>query len=91
MNQDPLFPCTIPIVLPDLGTGGTPVRFVLWLVAEQAHVIPGERIAEVLAEGTLFQIDAEVEGDVLQLSAQPGLLYQPGETLGLITPTSSQT
>ena len=51
-----------PIMLPDLGVGDAPIQLVQWLVEVGAEVIEGERVAEVLADGVLFHVEAPASG-----------------------------
>jgi len=91
MNQDPFPPRTIDVLLPDLESGDDPVRFVTWLVAEGARVIPGERIAELLTQGIVWQLEATASGILTQLSAQPGRVVSSGELLARITVQDDST
>ncbi len=84
MNQD-AFPSGLsPIVVPDLGTAAEPIRFVTGLVLPGARVIPGERIAELLAEGIVFQLDAEIEGKFENWTLVPGSNVRTGDVIGYI-------
>ncbi|SFJ65197.1 hypothetical protein [Planctomicrobium piriforme] len=82
MNQDTFRDGFAAVAAPDLGGEGQPIRFITWLVPAPARVIPGERIAELLVQGTLFQLDADAEGVLEEQLVQPGQTVVPGETLG---------
>jgi len=84
MNQDPIFSPRFPVLIPDLGTGTDPIRFLIGLVHPGASVIPGERIAELLVQGTVFQLDADREGVLDEWTRFPGEQILPGEIIAYI-------
>ncbi len=89
MKQDPFAAGRIQVVIPDLGTDGRPIRLVNWLVPTGASVIPGERLAELLAEGTVFQLEAPAEGRLSRRRAASGKLLAPGDVIATIAPVST--
>lgn len=84
MRQDP-FPPTHAVTVPDLGVDGAPIRLVTWLVPLDARVIPGERLAEIEADGAVFQLDAPLNGVLTELRAAPDEIVTVGQTLAVIT------
>jgi len=84
MTQAPFSSHLFDIVAPELGEGCETVQFVMWLVPVGTQVIPGERIAEILTQGILLQLEVDVEGVLVQQLIQPGMSIQPGKILGVI-------
>ena len=89
MRQDP-FPSRSlqDVLVPDLGAGDEPIRFVTWLVPG-ASVIPGERIAELLTAGSVFHLEAAAEGVLVDRRAQPGDSVASGAVIARIELTES--
>jgi pyruvate/2-oxoglutarate dehydrogenase complex dihydrolipoamide acyltransferase (E2) component len=50
----------VPLVAPDLGIAGVVVS--LWLVAEGAEVLEGDRVVELVAGGVTVDLGAPVTG-----------------------------
>ena len=50
----------VPLVVPDLGVAGAALS--LWLVAEGAEVIEGDRVVELVAGGVTVDLGAPVSG-----------------------------
>ncbi len=73
-----------PIVLPDLGASGQPIRLAQWLIESGDGVIEGDRVAEVLVGGMLFHVSAPADGVVTRLIDTEGALLTPATTLGFI-------
>jgi len=84
MKQDTFSERHVDIVVPDLGVGPAPLRFILWLVPVGAEVIPGERIAEIGTPGIVFQLDAEHQGTLVQNFVRTDDPLQPGQVLGVL-------
>ena len=64
--------------------GDAPVRLVQWLVDVGAEVIEGERVAEVLADGVLFNVAAPVSGILTTIQASRGTKLRAADVLGQI-------
>lgn len=88
MKQDTFSAREIDIVLPDLGPGSEPIRFVMWLVPVGANVIPGERLAELCTQGIVFHLEAEHEGLLQKQLVRLDALLHPGDVLGTLRLTS---
>lgn len=86
----PSEPAIVSVIVPDLGVAGRPVRFVGWLVPHRAHLIPGERIAELVVEGMDFHLEADVEGMLIERTAAPGDILNAGVVIGRIQATESE-
>jgi len=84
MTQAPFSSHLFDIVVPELGAGCDSIQFVMWLVPIGTQVIPGERIAEILTQGILLQLEADVAGVLTSQLIQPGMPIRPGEILGVI-------
>ena len=89
MKQDPFPASAIPVAVPELGAEDAPIQFVTWLVPRRANLIVGERIAELLTAGAVFQLESPAEGRLIRQSAEPGQTVAPGEVLGAIRPPRS--
>lgn len=86
MKQDAFKSDDIPVQVPDLGAGETPLGFVTWLVPRNARVIPGERIAELLAQGIVFLLESPAEGRLVRQIARAGEAVHCGDVIALIRP-----
>jgi len=84
MKQDTFSHHEIDIVVPELGPGSEPVRFVMWLVAPGARVIPGERLAEICTHGVVFHLEAEHEGVLQKQLVYPDTTIHAGDILGTL-------
>lgn len=73
-----------PIELPHLGVGDAPIQLVQWLVAVGAEVIEGERVAEVLADGVLFHVEAPASGLLTSILVSGGAQLSSDVVLGYI-------
>ncbi|WP_437203982.1 biotin/lipoyl-containing protein [Planctomicrobium sp. SH664] len=86
MDQDPFPNSPVDVTLPEVGAGAEPIRFVTWLVPEGARVIPGERIAELVTQGIVWQLDASTYGRIGKFQVHPGRIVQAGDVLAQIEP-----
>lgn len=82
---------TIPIVVPDIGAGEDPIRFVQWLVDDGDTVLAGDRVAEVIAAAVLFHVSSPAEGTLLRGDVQTGAILRVGTTLGVIAANGEET
>lgn len=60
----------IPIIVPELGS--TNITFSLWHAAAGDRVTVGDRVAELLTPGVLFDVPAPATGALVERIAQPG-------------------
>ena len=51
-----------PLVVPECGVVGVPLRVSLWLVPEGADVIEGDRVVELLVGGAIIDLESPVSG-----------------------------
>jgi len=54
----------VPLVAPELGIAGVAVS--LWLVAEGAEVVEGDRVVELVAGGVTVDLGAPVSGRLVR-------------------------
>ena len=63
------------LTVPELGIGDVPLMLSLWLVPAGAHVMAGDRVAELAAGGVTIDLEAPVSGRlVAQLADEDELL-----------------
>ncbi len=74
------------IKVPTLGAGHAPLLLVQWLVDLHAHVLAGDRIAEVLTAGVVFQVPAPRAGTLTAVEKGMRTTVYEGETIGWIAP-----
>ena len=72
----------VPITVPDLGSPR--VTFGLWHVRVGDRVTAGDRVAEVLIPGAVFDVPAPVSGTLAERAVQPGTLLTVGQVIGEI-------
>ena len=60
----------VPITVPDLGSPRA--AFCLWHVQVGDRVTEGDRVAEVLIPGAVFDVAAPVSGTLMERTVQPG-------------------
>lgn len=84
MKQDPFPENLFDLETPDPGAGDAPILFGIWLVPVGAAVIAGERIAELICQGSVLTISAPVEGTFVEQITSPGSRVSPGDILGRI-------
>ena len=68
--------------MPDLGAAR--VTFGLWHVRVGDRVTAGDRVAEVLIPGAVFDVPAPVSGTLAERTAHPGDPLTPGQVIGEI-------
>ena len=71
-----------PVLLPDLGAA--PVVLSLWFAGVGDTVFEGERLVEVLVAGATFDVSAPVSGKLVERTAFPRDVLQPGQVLGVL-------
>lgn len=72
----------VTIAVPDLGAAR--VTFGLWHVRVGDRVTAGDRVAEVLLPGAVFDVPAPASGTLAERTAQPGTLLTVGQVIGEI-------
>jgi len=72
----------VPIPAPELGSDRA--RFSLWHVRVGDCVTEGDRVAELLIPGAIFDVAAPVSGMLVDRTAQPGDAVVAGQVLGSI-------
>jgi pyruvate/2-oxoglutarate dehydrogenase complex dihydrolipoamide acyltransferase (E2) component len=72
----------VAIVVPELGSDRA--TFSLWHVRPGDHVTAGDRVAEVLIPGAIYDVGAPASGVLVERTAQPGDPLAPGQTIGEI-------
>lgn len=75
-------PRTVPITLPDLGSGRTTLS--LWYVRPGDRVFEGDRVAEVLIPGATFDVPSPTTGKLTDRAALPTDPVTTGQVLGWI-------
>lgn len=77
-------PSRVAIRVPDLGTGAHALQLVQWLVDPGSPLMAGDRVAEVLATGILFQLPAPVSGTILRIEKPDRSEVRVGDIIGWI-------
>lgn len=72
----------VPITAPELGSDR--VVFSLWQVRVGERVMEGDRVAELLIPGAIFDVPAPVSGTLVERAAQPGDAIVTGQVLGTV-------
>ena len=73
---------SVPITVPELGSPRA--AFSLWHVRIGDRVTEGDRVAEVLIPGAVFDISAPTSGVLTERTTQPGDAIRPGQVIGLV-------
>jgi pyruvate/2-oxoglutarate dehydrogenase complex dihydrolipoamide acyltransferase (E2) component len=79
-------PQLVPIAVPEVRAGRDPLLLVQWLVDPQTHVLAGDRIAEILTAGIVFQVPAPVAGVLSRIQVGMRTQVSVGDILGWIDP-----
>jgi pyruvate/2-oxoglutarate dehydrogenase complex dihydrolipoamide acyltransferase (E2) component len=72
----------VPITVPDLGADRA--TFSLWHVRVGDRVTEGDRVAEVLIPGAVFDVPAPASGTLTERAVRPNDPLTPGQILGAI-------
>lgn len=75
-----------PIVVPELGAEGAPIRISTWLVDPGQAVLEGDRVVELLLPGMTFDVAAPAAGVLARVEKVEQTLVAPGDVLGWIEP-----
>lgn len=79
----------VPVILPDLGASGSPLRISNWFVEPGDDVLAGDAILEVLLPGVTCDIPAPVSGRIDRIAKDVEATVQTGDTLAWIVPVDS--
>lgn len=72
----------VPITVPELGSGRA--TFSLWHVRVGDRVTEGDRVAEVLIPGAVFDVPAPASGILTERAVLPSDALTAGQTIGVI-------
>ena len=81
-NQDTV----VPIIVPDLGLGETPVILSLWLVPQGSNVLEGDRVVELATNPATVDLLAPVAGQCVRQFVDEDTLVFPGMVIAEILP-----
>ena len=81
-NQDTV----VPIIVPDLGLGETPVVLSLWLVPQGSNVLEGDRVVELATNPATVDLLAPVAGQCVRQFVDEDTLVFPGMVIAEILP-----
>lgn len=84
MSSRPAEPRRAAIRVPDLDSGPQPLLLVQWLVDPGTEVLEGDRVAEVLVSGILFQVASPVAGRLARFEKGQRATVMSGEVIGWI-------
>jgi pyruvate/2-oxoglutarate dehydrogenase complex dihydrolipoamide acyltransferase (E2) component len=76
----------VPIVVPDLGLGETPVTLSLWLVPQGSNVLEGDRVVELAANPATVDLLAPVAGQCVRQFVDEDTIVFPGMVIAEILP-----
>jgi pyruvate/2-oxoglutarate dehydrogenase complex dihydrolipoamide acyltransferase (E2) component len=76
----------VPIVVPDLGLGETPVTLSLWLVPQGSNVLEGDRVVELATNPATVDLLAPVAGQCVRQFVDEDTLVFPGMVIAEILP-----
>jgi pyruvate/2-oxoglutarate dehydrogenase complex dihydrolipoamide acyltransferase (E2) component len=79
------------IVVPDVQSGGLPIRFVQWLVEPETYIHAGDRVAELLVSGVLFHVESPADGTFVEPGQSTRAEVSVGEVLGWVDVDSPDT
>ncbi len=81
---------TVPIVVPDLGLGETPVFLSLWLVPQGSNVLEGDRVVELATNPATVDLLAPVAGECVHQFVDEDTVVFPGMVIAEILPEDVQ-
>ena len=76
----------VPIVVPDLGLGETPVTLSLWLVPHGSNVLEGDRVVELATNPATVDLLAPVAGQCVRQFVDEDTIVFPGMVIAEILP-----
>lgn len=77
-------PSQHPILVPALGNGELPIRMGCWLADVGDDVSEGQRLAELILPGTVFEVTAPADGRLTDIERANGTAVECGTVLGMI-------
>ena len=83
-SHNPVTP--VPIVVPDLGLGETPVVLSLWLVPQGSNVLEGDRVVELATNPATVDLLAPVAGECVNQFVDEDTIVFPGMVIAEILP-----
>ena len=69
------------LVVPDFRLGDLPLTLSLWLVPSGAHVLAGDRVAELVAGGVTIDLESPVTGRLVATLADEDAPLTAGATI----------
>ena len=76
----------VPIIVPDLGLGETPVILSLWLVPQGSNVLEGDRVVELVTNPATVDLLAPVAGQCVRQFVDEDTIVFPGMVIAEILP-----
>ena len=76
----------VPIIVPDLGLGETPVILSLWLVPQGSNVLQGDRVVELATNPATVDLLAPVAGQCVRQFVDEDTIVFPGMVIAEILP-----
>ena len=76
----------VPIIVPDLGLGETPVILSLWLVPQGSNVLEGDRVVELATNPATVDLLAPVAGQCVRQFVDENTIVFPGMVIAEILP-----
>jgi len=80
----------VPIVVPDLGLGETPLVLSLWLVPQGSNVLEGDRIVELATNPATVDLLAPITGECVHQFVDEDTIVFPGMVVAEILPEDVQ-
>ena len=80
----------VPIIVPDLGLGETPVILSLWLVPQGSNVLEGDRVVELATNPATVDLLAPVAGECVRQFVDEDTIVFPGMVVAEILPEDVQ-
>jgi pyruvate/2-oxoglutarate dehydrogenase complex dihydrolipoamide acyltransferase (E2) component len=84
-------PPEVPIVVPELGNGDLAVRLGCWLVDVGDEITQGDRLAELVLPGTVFELTATASGRLTRIERANGAAVECGTVLGMFIPDRQES
>ena len=78
------------LVVPDLGMPGAALTLSLWLVAEGAEVLEGDRVAELLCGAATIDLEAPVTGRLVRHLVDEDAAVVPGTAIAAFEASAEQ-
>jgi pyruvate/2-oxoglutarate dehydrogenase complex dihydrolipoamide acyltransferase (E2) component len=75
------------LTVPEFGIRDVPLTLSLWLVPKGAHVVAGDRVAELAAGGVTIDLEAPVTGRLMRVLVDEDDAVAPGTVLAEFVPS----